>query len=98
MTRIELAPELGEDFDRIFEHLASRESPNAAARIEEIIQAFDVLETNPLIGQPVAGDKRELIIGRRSRGYIALYRHAAEIDAVFILALCSHREAGYRRG
>ena len=98
MTRIELAPELGEDFDRIFEYLASHDSPNATARIEEIIQAFDVLETNPLIGRPAAGDKRELIIGRRSRGYVALYRYAAEIDTVFILALRSQREAGYRRG
>jgi hypothetical protein len=41
---------------------------------------------------------RELIIGRRSRGYVALYRYVPEIDTVFILALRSWREAGYRRG
>ena len=98
MTRIELAPELGEDFDRIFEHLASHASPDPAARIEEIIQAFDVLETNPLIGRALAGDTRELVIGRRSHGYVALYGYAAGIDTVFILALRGQREAGHRRG
>jgi hypothetical protein len=38
-----------------------------------------------------------LIIGRRSRGYVALYRYVPEIDTVFILALRGQREAGYRR-
>jgi hypothetical protein len=36
-------------------------------------------------------------VGRRSRGYLALYRYVAEIDTVFVLALCSQREAGYTR-
>jgi toxin ParE1/3/4 len=31
------------------------------------------------------------------RGYVALYRYASEIDTVFILALRSQREAGYKR-
>ncbi|HEU0203739.1 MAG TPA: type II toxin-antitoxin system RelE/ParE family toxin [Burkholderiaceae bacterium] len=98
MARIELAPELNDDFDRIFDHLAQYDLETAAARIQEIVQAFDVLATNPLIGRPASGNKRELIIGRRSRGYVALYRYVAEIDTVFILALRSQREAGYQRG
>ena len=40
----------------------------------EIIQAIDVLEHNPLIGRPFSADTRELVIGRRSHGYVALYR------------------------
>lgn len=60
---------------------------NAAARIREIIQAFNVLETNPLIGRPAPVNKRELSIGRRSRGYVALYRYVPEIDTAFILAV-----------
>jgi hypothetical protein len=39
--------------------------------------------------------KRELVIGRRSHGYVALYRYVAEIDTVFILAIRSQRDAGY---
>ncbi|TAK80404.1 MAG: type II toxin-antitoxin system RelE/ParE family toxin [Betaproteobacteria bacterium] len=97
MSRVEIAPEVGDDFERIFDHLAQYDADNAAARIRDIIQAFNVLESNPLIGRPAPGNKRELIIGRRSRGYVALYRHVAEIDTVFILALRSQREAGYRR-
>ena len=40
---------------------------------------------------------RELVIGRPTRGCVAVYRDVAEIDMVFILALRSQREAGYRR-
>jgi len=97
MSRIELAPELGEDLDRILDHLARHEVDDATSRIGEIIQAIAVLEHNPLIGRPVDGKKRELVIGRRSRGYVALYRYVAEIDTVFVLALRSQREAGYTR-
>jgi toxin ParE1/3/4 len=97
MSRVEVAPEVGDDFERIFDHLAQHDADNAAARIRDIIEAFNVLESNPLIGRPAPGHKRELIIGRRSRGYVALYRYVPEIDTVFILALRSQREAGYRR-
>ena len=97
MSRIEIAPEVSDDFKRILDHLAQYDVGGAAARIRAIIQAFDVLESNPLIGRPAPGDKRELIIGRRSRGYVALYRYVPDLDTVFILALRSQREAGYKR-
>lgn len=95
MSRIELAPELSEDFDRILDHLAQYQVEDPRLRILEIINALDVLEHNPRIGRPVAKGKRELVIGRRSHGYIALYRYIAEIDTVFVLAIRSQREAGY---
>lgn len=95
MARIELASETGEDFDRILDHLLRHEASDAAARIEEILQAISVLEFNPLIGRAVRAGMRELIIGRESRGYIALYRYVSEMDTVFVLALRSQREAGY---
>jgi plasmid stabilization system protein ParE len=98
MARIELAPELHDDFDRIFDHLTQYDLDHAAARIREIVQAVDVLETNLRIGRPASANQRELIIGCRSRGHVAPYHHVAEIDAVFILALRSQREAGYGRG
>lgn len=95
MTRIEIAPEVAEDFDRILEHLVTYQVEHPERRIGEIVGALDVLESNPLIGRPAANGKRELIIGRRSHGYLALYRYVAEIDTVFVLAVRSQREAGY---
>ncbi len=95
MSRIELAPEVGGDFERILDHLARYQVENPELRIREIIAALDVLEYNPLIGRPASNGKRELIIGRRSHGYVALYRYVAEVDTVFILAVRSQREAGY---
>jgi plasmid stabilization system protein ParE len=95
MSRIELAAEVGDDFERILDHLAQYQLENPALRIREIIAAFNVLEYNPLIGRPANNDKRELVIGRSSHGYVALYRYVVEIDAVFVLAVRSQQEAGY---
>jgi plasmid stabilization system protein ParE len=97
MSRIEFAPEVREDLDRILEHLDQHEVMDASARIEDIIQAISVLEHNPLIGRPARADMRELVIGRQSRGYVALYRYIPEIDTVLVLAIRSQREAGYQR-
>jgi toxin ParE1/3/4 len=95
MTKIELAPQVGDDFDRIIDHLLRYEVENARSRIDDIIQAINVLEQSPLIGRPADAGKRELVIGRHSHGYIALYRYVPEIDTIFVLALRSQREAGY---
>ena len=95
MTRIELAPEVGDDFERILDHLAQYQVENPALRIREIIEAFNVLEYNPMIGRPSNNNKRELVIGHRSHGYVALYRYVVEVDTVFILAVRSQQEAGY---
>lgn len=98
MARVELAPEVVDDFDRILAYLAQYDAGNAAARVNEIMTAIEVLAHNPLIGKPVSGGKRELVIGRRSRGYMALYQYVDAIDTVFVLAVRSQREAGYARG
>ena len=95
MSRIELAPEVAEDFDRILDHLASNEVQDPAQRVGEIIAALDVLVQNPLIGRPAENAKRELVIGRGSHGYVALYRYVPEIDTVFVLAIRNQREADY---
>jgi len=92
-----LAAEIQNDFDRIIDHLAEHAVEDAPGRMREIIQAIDVLQHNPLIGRPVSADTRELVIGRRARGYVALYRYIEQIDTVFVLAIRSQREAGYGR-
>jgi toxin ParE1/3/4 len=95
MAQIEFADEVGEDIERILAHLEKYDVADPHLRIEEIIQAISVLEHNPLIGRVVHNDKRELVIGRRSHGYLALYRYITEIDVVFILAIRNQKEAGY---
>ena len=97
MSRIELAPEVAEDFERILDHLAQHEVDDLAARIGEIIQTISVLEHNPLIGRPASGEMNALVIGRGTHGYLALYRYVAVIDSVFVQAIRSQREAGYAR-
>jgi toxin ParE1/3/4 len=97
MASVELAPEIVEDFDRILLHLAQVDVSDASTRINEIVQAIEVLAHNPLIGRPVSNGKRELVIGRTSQGYVALYQYVDELDAVFVLAVRSQREAGFTR-
>ncbi|MDB5827234.1 MAG: plasmid stabilization protein [Variovorax sp.] len=97
MTRIELAPEVLDDFDRFIDHLAQFERTDIQSRTAEIIEALDILGRSPLIGRPVKAGKRELIIGRASRGYVALYRYVDAIDTVFVLALRSQRESRFKR-
>lgn len=96
MARIELAPEVLDDFDRFIDHLAQFAAQDVPERVAEIIDALQILSHSPLIGRKVKGGKRELVIGSGSRGYIALYRFIPAIDAVFVLAVRHQREAGYR--
>jgi len=96
MARIELAPRVSEDFDRIVDHLLEHEDAQVVGRLDEILHVISILEANPLLGRPAVGELRELVIGRGARGYVALYRFIAEIDVVFILAIRAQREAGYR--
>jgi plasmid stabilization system protein ParE len=97
MTRVVFAEEVGEDFDRILEHLYRHDASDPPGRIAEILAAIEVLRSSPLIGRPTNVGQRELIIGKDSHGYVALYRHVPDIDAVFVQAIHSQREAGYAR-
>ena len=97
MTRVRLSAGVRDDFDRFFDFVFEHAPEYAAKRIESIVDSFDVLETSPLIGRPVAFGQRELIISTGARGYLALYRYDPLLDTVFILAVRSQREQGYRR-
>ncbi len=68
---------------------------NAVERVVDIVAALDVLTRNPMIGRPVERRMCELVIGRGSRGYVALYEYRAEIDVVRVAAIRGQREAGY---
>jgi len=74
--------------------LASYQVEYAELRIREIIEALNVLEHNPMIGRPSTNGKRELVTGRRSHSYVALYRNVVDVDMAFVLALGSQKEIG----
>lgn len=97
MTRVILAPGVRSDFDRIFNFLFEHAPDHAAARIQSIIDAIDILQTSPLIGRPVALGQRELIISTGASGYLALYRYDPSADTVRVLAVRSQREREYKR-
>ena len=103
MTRLELAPEVFDDFDRFFDHISELgAAADASQRISDIISALDILAHSPLIGRKVKGGNRELVIGRSSRGYVALYRFLPDIDTVFCLPCTANASqttsAARRRG
>ena len=97
MTRIELAPEVFDDFDRFFDYIAQHDPDTAPQRKVAIVDAIQILRHSPQIGRPVGGGMRELVIGRGARGYVALYQYVEELDTVFVLAVRSQREEGFKR-
>ncbi len=97
MTQIELAPEVFDDFDRFFDYIARHDPDSAPKSIGAVVDAIQILTHSPLIGRPVKDGKRELVIGRATRGYVALYRYVAAIDTVFVLAVRAQREDGFKR-
>jgi len=97
VPRIELAAEVTADFERIIDHLLLHPVEDVPRRIAEIVQALDILEHSPFIGRPLGAGNQELLIGRGSRAYVALYRCVPDIDTVFVLALRSQRESGFKR-
>jgi toxin ParE1/3/4 len=98
MTRIELSPEVFDDFDRFFDHIAQHDPGSAPERIGAVLDAIQILTHSPHIGRPVQGGKRELVIGRAARGYVVLYQYVETMDTVFVLAARSQRESGFKRG
>lgn len=96
MSRIVLASQIRVDFDRIFDFLFEYAPAFAAARIEAIIAAIDILQTSTLIGRPVAFGQRKLVIASGSSGYLALYRYDPVLDTAFVLTVRSQRERDYK--
>lgn len=97
MSRIRLAASALRDLDRIREFLLTHDTQNEPERIEELLASLDVLTHAPEIGRRVSGARRELVIGRDARGYVAQYRYLRPIDTVLIMAVRHQRESHRHR-
>ena len=97
MTTIRFADEVADDYDRILDHLLHHDADDGLVRIIGIRAAIVVLASNPLIGRRLPSGLRELIIGRGTRGYIALYRYAEALDQITVVAIRAQKESGYHR-
>ena len=95
---IRLTPRAQRDLDRITDHLIAHEVADVNARMAEIFDALELLLRHPLIGRPAAAGMRELVIGRGSRGYVALYELDEAHDEVLVAALRAQREEGFGEG
>ncbi len=95
MARLVFAVRIRDDLDRFRLHLLAHEASEVEARIDEIIDALQLLTRHPLIGRKVGHGKRELVIGRDSRGYVALYAYDRMDDVVAVAALRAQREVGF---
>lgn len=95
MTGISWSARALDDLDRILAHLVEHGVEDAGERVADLVSALNVLERNPMIGRPAELGMRELVIGRRTRGYVALYEYLPATDEVRLAAVRGQREAGY---
>jgi plasmid stabilization system protein ParE len=95
VTALRYGETFAHDLARVEGHLQDHEVGDIAERLVAIFDALELLTRHPLIGRPVAGARRELVIGRDSRGYVALYRYDPLEDEVVVLALRAQREVGF---
>jgi toxin ParE1/3/4 len=97
MPHIELAPGVLDDVDRFLDHQVLHGIEDSPQRIADLIEGIQVLSHSPLIGRKTRAGMREMVIGRGSRGYVVLYQYVSTVDTVFVLAIRSQRESGFKR-
>ena len=84
-----------EDLDRLSDFLVAHDPGAAETTLMLIRGAIATLESHPLIGRPVEGGLRELVISHGKTGYITLYHYREAADHVQVRAIRHQREAGF---
>jgi toxin ParE1/3/4 len=95
MASLRIDGEAAQDLARIAAHLSLHEVQDIDERIADIFDALQLLLRHPLIGRPVDGVRRDLVIGSGHRGYVARYRFDELDDTVIVLGLRAQREMGF---
>jgi plasmid stabilization system protein ParE len=94
VARLSYSQRALDDLARLTDFLLATDPAAAVQTAEVIEEAVNILPRHPLIGRPAEAGLRELLISRGKTGYVALYSHQAEDDAVFVLAIRHQRELG----
>lgn len=97
MPRIIVTEGAAQGLERCRRFLTGK-APEAAKRAGQVIdRQLLLLEKTPDMGRPLPEliDLRELVIAFGDSGYVALYRHEAADDTVYVLAFRHQKEAGY---
>lgn len=95
MARVVYSRAALDDLLRLVNFLRDKDPATAATAVDLIADAVAMLEHHPLVGRPLDGVERELLISRGRTGYAALYSFEAEDDTVLILGIRHQREAGH---
>jgi plasmid stabilization system protein ParE len=97
VPRVIITEAAGLGLERCRRFLAARNRQAVRRAGQAIARQFALLETHPDIGRPFPElpELRELVIGFGDSGYVVLYRHEPEADAVYVLAFRHQKEAGY---
>lgn len=95
MSKLRYEAAFTRDLERIVAHLTAHEVDDIQERVNGIFEAIELLQRHPLIGRPADLPRRELVIGRGGRGYVARYRYDEMDDEVVVLGLRAQREAGF---
>lgn len=79
-------------------HLETHEVADIEERMIALLRSIEALEVSPYLGRPVLNrrGRRELNIGRRSRGYIVRYSIDEVRSAVLVLGIRAQPERGFR--
>lgn len=91
-----LAEDAVADLNRLTDFLLQTAPEAAVATVDLVLDALQILASHPLVGRPIPGNLRELVISRGRTGYLALYSFDASADVVLVLALRHQRESDYR--
>jgi plasmid stabilization system protein ParE len=84
-----------EDLEAIFDYLAEFSPVSARHRVANIRRSVEILKSAPLLGHPITGERRRLVVGKRHSAYIATYRYDPHANTVYILHVWSQRTAPY---
>jgi plasmid stabilization system protein ParE len=95
-TRWLLEAEAAADLERLTDFLLETAPEFAQDTLAIVLDGLSILAHHPLVGRPLPGGQRELVISRGRTGYLALYSYDAQADLVLVLAVQHQREDGYR--